>query len=105
MIESLGGQIHPDMHFNSDITHLIVGGEPTRGEKFLAACATGKWVLKPSYLFASMAAGAFVDELDHEWVPEEFDSSGKPANQLAAAPRRWRLRCDSQRAQVSEFVD
>lgn len=36
-------------------------GIPTRNEKYLAALATGKWVLHKSYLEACRVEGAFVE--------------------------------------------
>ena len=44
--------------------------QPSGSEKFLAACAGGKWILKPSFIAASVEAGRFVSEGGHEWNEE-----------------------------------
>ena len=63
----------------------------------LGSIASGKWVLHPSYMAASMAAGKLLPERDYEW--------GAPANaakfaadlksdmerKLSAASHRWRV--------------
>lgn len=46
-------------------------GRASRTEKFLGACAAGKWVLHKSYLEACRAAGLFVEvklTLNTDWV-------------------------------------
>jgi hypothetical protein len=58
-----------------------------RVEKVLAACATGRWVLRPSFLQASIAAGRWVEEAEHEWQLKP----GTAPTDLTAAPRRCRL--------------
>ncbi|XP_015753275.1 PREDICTED: DNA topoisomerase 2-binding protein 1-like [Acropora digitifera] len=73
LIEQLGGQVFDTVYFNPECTHVVVG-KPNRNEKYLAAVAAGKWVLRKSYLEASREAGFFVDEASHEWgleVPGE----------------------------------
>ena len=60
-----------------------------RNEKYLAAVAAGKWLVRKSYLEASREAGFFVDEEQHEWG---VVTTGEPVNKLAAAARRWRLK-------------
>ncbi len=57
IITQLGGVWNQDPHFTTACTHLVMGAEPNRSEKFLAACAAGIWILKPSFLTASSAAG------------------------------------------------
>ena len=41
-IERLGGRVINVPHFDPTCTHVVVG-RPSRGEKYLAACAAGKW--------------------------------------------------------------
>ena len=60
-------------------------GKASRTEKYLGACAAGKWVLRKSYLEACRSARRFVWEEEHEWGK---DSTVTP---LEGAPRRWRL--------------
>jgi hypothetical protein len=43
---------------------------PSGSEKFIAAVAGAKWIVKPSFLTASKDAGHFVDESDHMWGVE-----------------------------------
>ena len=58
IISRLGASVATSGHLTPECTHLIAGGEPSRGEKFLAACASGRWVLRMDYLEACLAAGA-----------------------------------------------
>ena len=53
----------------------------------MAACATGRWVLRLSFLQASIAAGRWVEEAEHEWQLKP----GTARTDLIAAPRRCRL--------------
>ncbi len=57
MIEELGGTCNSDVHFNYSCTHLVIGGDPTRSEKFLAACAGGKWILPANFIVQSHTQG------------------------------------------------
>ena len=70
---------------------MLTAGRASRTEKFLGACAAGKWVLHKSYLEACRAAGQFVWEESHEWA------SG---NALEAAPHRWRLELAKKREEA-----
>ena len=65
-----------------------------RNEKYLAAVAAGKWVLRKSYLEASREAGFFVDEASHEWG---LEVPGEASNKLASAAQRWRLKLIQER--------
>ena len=60
-------------------------GRASRTEKFLGACAAGKWVLHKSYLEACRSAQHFVWEEGHEWGEKGEGTA------LEAAPRRWRM--------------
>lgn len=55
-IDELGGVTHDTQFFTPACTHVVVG-YPSRSEKYLAACAAGKWVLKRSFIEASRAQG------------------------------------------------
>lgn len=64
--------------------------KPIRSEKFLAACAAGRWILRPEYLDECERAGRFVEEAPWEWngsapVPD-LDRS------TADAASRWRAK-------------
>ena len=41
----------------------IIPGRSSRTEKYLGACASGKWVLNKSYMEACRAKGSFVEVL------------------------------------------
>ncbi|KAB1281364.1 SMC5-SMC6 complex localization factor protein 1 [Camelus dromedarius] len=69
-------------------THLIAE-RLCKSEKFLAACAAGKWVLTKDYIIHSARSGRWLDETTYEWGYKiEKDSHYSP--QMQSAPRRWR---------------
>ncbi|EPS63240.1 hypothetical protein M569_11549 [Genlisea aurea] len=69
-------------------THFVVPEPVRRTEKFFATAASGRWILKPDYLTASVEAGRFVEEEPFEWHAEGSTEDG--AIDLEA-PRKWRL--------------
>uniref|UniRef100_A0A8C6X163 BRCT domain-containing protein n=1 Tax=Naja naja TaxID=35670 RepID=A0A8C6X163_NAJNA len=78
--------------FNSEqyenCTHLIAE-KPCKSEKFLAACAAGKWVLTKDYVINSAESGRWLDETTYEWGYKiKNDSLYSP--QMQSAPKRWR---------------
>ena len=91
IIKKLGGTVIDQQYFDLRCTHVVVG-TPTRSEKYLAACAAGKWVLQTSYLDESDSVGVFIQEEPHEWALNvdilSQDPSKKP---LIEATRRWRI--------------
>ncbi|XP_066237941.1 SMC5-SMC6 complex localization factor protein 1 isoform X2 [Saccopteryx leptura] len=69
-------------------THLIAE-RLCKSEKFLAACAAGKWVLTKDYIIHSAKSGRWLDETTYEWGYKiEEDSHYSP--QMQSAPKRWR---------------
>ncbi|XP_011376389.1 SMC5-SMC6 complex localization factor protein 1 isoform X3 [Pteropus vampyrus] len=69
-------------------THLIAE-RLCKSEKFLAACAAGKWVLTKDYIIHSAKSGRWLDETTYEWGYKiEKDSHYSP--QMQSAPKRWR---------------
>ncbi|XP_010081879.1 PREDICTED: ankyrin repeat domain-containing protein 32-like, partial [Pterocles gutturalis] len=69
-------------------THLIAK-KLCKSEKFLAACAAGKWILTKEYIVNSAESGRWLDETTYEWGYEiEKDTHYSP--QMQAAPKRWR---------------
>ncbi|XP_039191628.1 SMC5-SMC6 complex localization factor protein 1 isoform X2 [Crotalus tigris] len=69
-------------------THLIAK-RPCKSEKFLAACAAGKWVLTKDYIINSAESGRWLDETTYEWGYKiKNDSLYSP--QMQSAPKRWR---------------
>eukprot|EP00850_Spirogloea_muscicola_P003771 SM000015S01271 [mRNA] locus=s15:934093:940115:- [translate_table: standard] len=88
IIKKLGGKLCRDQQqWDERTTHVILPEPLRRTEKFFAGAAAGRWLLKPSYLDASLAANNFVAELDHEWFGDGANEDG--SIQLAAA-RCWR---------------
>ncbi|NXT53012.1 SLF1 protein, partial [Pluvianellus socialis] len=69
-------------------THLIAK-KLCKSEKFLAACAAGKWILTKEYIINSAESGRWLDETTYEWGYEnEKDTHYSP--QMQSAPKRWR---------------
>ncbi|XP_075693307.1 SMC5-SMC6 complex localization factor protein 1 isoform X2 [Rhinoderma darwinii] len=69
-------------------THLIAK-RPSRSEKWLAACAAGKWVLTKEYVINSAESGRWLEETTFEWgYKMERDAHYSP--QMQSAPKRWR---------------
>ncbi|NXF39421.1 SLF1 protein, partial [Nyctibius bracteatus] len=69
-------------------THLIAK-KLCKSEKFLAACAAGKWILTKEYIINSAESGRWLDETTYEWGYEiEKDTQYSP--QMQSAPKRWR---------------
>jgi len=79
----------PKNEFNIECTHIIL---PLllRTKKYLCGCASGKWILKPEYLFESEKANEFLDEAQFEWNNDE--TIGKI---YCASPKISRLRYKS----------
>eukprot|EP00117_Sycon_ciliatum_P007574 scpid99604/ scgid0205/ DNA topoisomerase 2-binding protein 1-B; DNA topoisomerase II-binding protein 1-B; Xmus101 len=68
-IRSLDGVVIEDSTFDSSTTHVIAR-LPNRNEKFLSACASGKWVLSPAYIKESCRHGRWLEEEPYEWTVE-----------------------------------
>nr|XP_006821607.1 PREDICTED: DNA topoisomerase 2-binding protein 1-like [Saccoglossus kowalevskii] len=97
LIEELGGTVSETQYYDRTCTHVVVGS-PTRNEKYLAALASGKWVLHKSYLEACRQAEHFIDEYEHEWGNATDLSNRNPQTvKLALAATRWRQRLDEDR--------
>lgn len=60
IITNLGGTLIESNNYDPSCTHIVVG-QPSRGEKYLAGCAAGKWVLKKEFLDASAREMKFVN--------------------------------------------
>lgn len=90
IINRLGGHVMEMQYFDAKCTHVVVG-VPTRSEKYLAACAAGKWVLQTTYLDDSNEMGVFVNEANHEWALNTELITREPSKKaLIEATRRWR---------------
>merc|ERR1719334_753672 len=94
-LKKLGGKLSEvEGQFDMKATHIITT-KVSRSEKMLCSIASGRWVLHPNYIAASVEAGRWIEEEKFEW--------GNPANsfldlkddstesKLAAAARRWRI--------------
>ncbi|KAK9147020.1 hypothetical protein Sjap_006923 [Stephania japonica] len=89
VIKRLKGRICRDSHhWSYQATHFIVPDPVRRTEKFFAAAASGRWILRTDYLTASNQAGKFLAEEPYEWYKNGLCEDG--AINLEA-PRKWRL--------------
>ena len=87
-VHRLGGQSAYVHGFMGQATHIIVK-ELRRTEKFLCACAGGRWILKPTYLESCKINNTWLQEQSFEWNnPRKSDKDQKDL--WHGAPRRWR---------------
>ncbi|WOG87272.1 hypothetical protein DCAR_0206495 [Daucus carota subsp. sativus] len=88
-IRKLKGNLCKDSHkWSYQATHFIVPDPLRRTEKFFAAAASGRWILKRDYISDSNKAGKFLSEEPYEWYKSCLSEDG--AINLEA-PRKWRL--------------
>ncbi|KAM0895335.1 hypothetical protein ACQ4PT_023910 [Festuca glaucescens] len=73
-------------HWSFQATHLIAP-ELRRTEKFFAAAAAGRWILKADYLSACNEAGKFLEEEPFEWHGDGLNNGDTIS---LDAPRKWR---------------
>ncbi|XP_030620544.1 SMC5-SMC6 complex localization factor protein 1 [Chanos chanos] len=64
-IKLLGGKYYGSSIYREEMTHLIVH-KALASEKFLAACAGGKWIVTPEYVLDSVKHGAWLPEASYE---------------------------------------
>ncbi|KAK7392252.1 hypothetical protein VNO78_20684 [Psophocarpus tetragonolobus] len=89
VIKRLKGRVCRDSHhWSYQATHFIVPDPLRRTEKFFAAAASGRWILKTDYLTASSQAGKFLEEEPYEWHKKGFSEDGAINME---APRKWRM--------------
>ncbi|CAH9085660.1 unnamed protein product [Cuscuta epithymum] len=89
VIKRLRGRSCRDSHqWSYQATHFILPDPVRRTEKFFAAAASGRWILKVDYLTACNEAGKFLEEEPFEWHKKGL--SDDLAISLEA-PRKWRL--------------
>uniref|UniRef100_A0A8C3XIG5 BRCT domain-containing protein n=1 Tax=Chelydra serpentina TaxID=8475 RepID=A0A8C3XIG5_CHESE len=69
-------------------THLIAK-QLSKSEKFLAACAAGKWILTKDYIINSAESGRWLDETTYEWG-YKIEKGSHYSPQMQSAPKRWR---------------
>ncbi|RZC56248.1 hypothetical protein C5167_015111 [Papaver somniferum] len=88
VIKRLKGRCCRDSHnWSYQATHFIVPDPVRRTEKFFAAAASGRWILKTDYLTACNQAGKFVEEEPYEWSKTGLNEEGTISFE---APRKWR---------------
>jgi hypothetical protein len=100
IVTELGGLQAPleSPSWDFRVTHLI-SGRPSRSEKYLAAMASGAWILEMTYLEVCQKAGSFegISEVDYEvGASNEKDSITTTTTvaerlDISVAGRRWRL--------------
>ena len=87
-VRYLGGQSAYLHGFHENATHVLVK-ELRRTEKFLCACAGGRWILKPAYIEACKINNQWLQEQSYEWNnTRKMDKDQKDL--WHGAPRRWR---------------
>uniref|UniRef100_UPI0037E83D23 SMC5-SMC6 complex localization factor protein 1 n=1 Tax=Semicossyphus pulcher TaxID=241346 RepID=UPI0037E83D23 len=89
-IQQLGGKYIGGSVYQSASTHLIIP-QVLSSEKFLAACAAGKWVLTPNYVLDSVKHGSWLAE-----GPYEISISTSTASSFYPV-RQWREKVASGR--------
>ncbi|CAN0885399.1 BRCT domain-containing protein At4g02110 [Linum grandiflorum] len=89
VIRRLKGKSCGDSHqWSYQATHFIAPDPIRRTEKFFAAAASGRWILKTDYLGACSQAGKFLPEEPYEWYKNGLSEDGAINFE---APRKWRL--------------
>ncbi|GAV82528.1 BRCT domain-containing protein/PHD domain-containing protein/PTCB-BRCT domain-containing protein [Cephalotus follicularis] len=89
VIRRLKGRFCRDSHqWSYQATHFIAPDPIRRTEKFFAAAASGRWILKTDYLSACSQAGKFLAEEPYEWHKNGLNEDG--AINLEG-PRKWRI--------------
>ncbi|KQK14522.1 BRCT domain-containing protein At4g02110 [Brachypodium distachyon] len=87
ILRRLKGRVCRDAHhWTFEATHFIAP-ELRRTEKFFAAAAAGRWILKSDYLSACNEAGKFVEEEPFEWHGDGLNN-GETIS--LDSPRKWR---------------
>lgn len=71
IVSSLGSTSSDSPNFDITATHLLCP-TPSRNEKFLSSMASGKFILHPTYLTDSKAAGKFLDEELYQYGNPKF---------------------------------
>ncbi|CAG2238948.1 unnamed protein product [Mytilus edulis] len=86
-IHKLGGLYLNVDSYQTNVTHVVCG-KLSRSEKFLGACAMGKWVLHPDFIRRSAEQGHWLQEELFEW-----SNYNEPSVSLdmRTAGSRWRF--------------
>ncbi|XP_067838277.1 SMC5-SMC6 complex localization factor protein 1 isoform X2 [Heptranchias perlo] len=67
----------------------MIANKPSQSEKFLAACAAGKWVLTKDYIIDSAKNGRWLNEIQYEWGYKIQRNSQYPIP-MDSVPKIWR---------------
>ncbi|XP_072044649.1 SMC5-SMC6 complex localization factor protein 1-like [Amphiura filiformis] len=86
-ILNLGSKYLEVGEYTADCSHVICM-KPMRSEKYLCACATGKWVLSKDYITDSAKAGKWLKEEQYQWGIRHINESVGQSS-MAKAPARW----------------
>jgi len=92
IVVQLGGIVLPMdcAYFEPSCTHVVTAAlHPSCYT--LCACAAGKWLLKPEFLYESQRAKKWVDEEEYEWHGDAERTIEKGAVMWEGCARRWRL--------------
>jgi len=102
-IETIGGELSINKNFDPKCTHLVMINSNVNAEKFLSAVASGKWILKLSYLEQSVINDSVEKEEDHEWGPElQSSDANLKQDQAVRAPKIWREKISKTGARAFE---
>ncbi|XP_065055412.1 uncharacterized protein LOC135683933 [Rhopilema esculentum] len=85
-IRSLGGIIYESSNYTPLATHIICK-TPSRGEKFICGCVSGKWILPQSYIIESTNKRKWLDEESFEWTIEHCETDS-PLRDLFSLPKK-----------------
>uniref|UniRef100_UPI00398F206B SMC5-SMC6 complex localization factor protein 1 n=1 Tax=Pristiophorus japonicus TaxID=55135 RepID=UPI00398F206B len=77
-----------EQEYKQQCTHMIAN-KPSQSEKFLAACAAGKWVLTKDYIIDSAKNGRWLNEMQYEWGYKIQSNSLYPTP-MDSVPKIWR---------------
>lgn len=89
ILRRLKGRVCRDSHhWSYQATHFIAPDPLRRTEKFFAAAAAGRWILKSDYLTSCNEAGKFLDEEPFEWFGTGLNDGETISFE---APRKWRI--------------
>ncbi|VDH91388.1 Hypothetical predicted protein [Mytilus galloprovincialis] len=86
-IHKLGGLYLNVDSYQTNVTHVVCG-KLSRSEKFLGACAMGKWVLHPDFIRRSAEQGHWLQEELFEWSNYNGPSVSLD---MRTAGSRWRF--------------
>ncbi|KAL6901948.1 hypothetical protein ACP4OV_004824 [Aristida adscensionis] len=89
MLRHLKGRVCRDSHnWSYKATHFIAPDPLKRTEKFFAAAAAGRWIIKTDYLTSCTEVGKLLDEEPFEWFGTGLSDGEKISLE---APRKWRI--------------